>query len=111
MLDLLVSNQVLGISFLLVAAILMLLMFRAWGYPYDKTSHKSTAPRRLVWTHRVLGWIYIAIYIVLMVQMVPRLWTYQVELPARDGRTFGSWHQYRRHFIYQATYCPILQTS
>lgn len=33
--------------------------------------------------HRGLGYVYLIIYIYLMWQMVPRLWTYQVELPAR----------------------------
>jgi mono/diheme cytochrome c family protein len=30
-----------------------------------------------------MGYVFLAIYVVLMVQMVPRLWAYQVELPAR----------------------------
>jgi len=33
--------------------------------------------------HRATGCAYLAIYIFLMIQMVPRLWTFQVELPAR----------------------------
>jgi mono/diheme cytochrome c family protein len=33
--------------------------------------------------HRVFGYVFLAIYIVLLVQMVPRLWTYQIEFPAR----------------------------
>ena len=33
--------------------------------------------------HRLLGYAYLAMYIVLMWQMVPRLWAYQIELPAR----------------------------
>lgn len=33
--------------------------------------------------HRVLGWGFVGIYIVLMWDMVPRLWSYQIELPAR----------------------------
>ena len=30
-----------------------------------------------------MGYAYLTIYVVLMVQMIPRLWQYQVELPAR----------------------------
>lgn len=33
--------------------------------------------------HRVFGYIFLAIYVVLMAQMVPRLWSYQIEFPAR----------------------------
>lgn len=38
---------------------------------------------RAILAHRVFGYIFLAIYVVLMVQMVPRLWTYQIEFPAR----------------------------
>jgi len=78
-----VSNQVLGLAFLVIATFAMLLMFRAWKYPYDKETHRSSAPRWLVHAHRVLGWAFVLIYVLLMIQMIPRLWTYQVELPAR----------------------------
>jgi mono/diheme cytochrome c family protein len=46
--------------------------------------------------HRMLGWIYAAIYAVLMSQMIPRLWRYQVEFPPRTvahlmlGMTIGA---------------------
>jgi mono/diheme cytochrome c family protein len=33
--------------------------------------------------HRGVGYAYAILYVVMMVQMVPRLWTYQVEFPAR----------------------------
>jgi len=33
--------------------------------------------------HRIMGWAFVAIYIYLMIQMLPRMWTYQIELPAR----------------------------
>jgi len=78
-----VSNQVLGLAFLIIAILAMLLMFRAWKYPYDKEAHRSAAPRWLIHAHRILGWAFVLIYVLLMIQMVPRLWTYQVELPAR----------------------------
>jgi len=33
--------------------------------------------------HRVFGYVFLALYVLLMWEMVPRLWTYQIELPAR----------------------------
>ena len=36
-----------------------------------------------MFTHRLLGYIYLGIYVYLMIQMVPRMWNYQVELPPR----------------------------
>ena len=73
----------LGVIFLAIAILQVLIGFYAWGYPFDHEKYKSKAPRPLVWTHRLLGYLYIAIYIFLMMQMVPRMWTYQIELPAR----------------------------
>lgn len=78
-----IGNAVLGVIFLGISIAQTLLMFYAWGFPFDHEKLKSQAPKSLVWTHRLLGVIYIAIYIFLMAQMVPRLWTYQIELPAR----------------------------
>ncbi len=76
-------NSVLGTLFLILAFATVFLMFKLWGYPFDKVKHKSEAPPRLMRLHRVLGVAYLLIYLVLMTQMVPRLWTYQVEFPAR----------------------------
>lgn len=76
-------NTFLGIAFLVVGLAATLLMYHLWGYPYDKDKHLSSAPRSLMNLHRLLGYIYVGIYILLMWQMVPRLWTYQIELPAR----------------------------
>lgn len=45
------------------------------------SSTASPSPGILV--HRIFGYVFLAIYVVLMVQMVPRLWTYQIEFPAR----------------------------
>ncbi|MFS4581113.1 hypothetical protein [Phaeobacter sp. C3_T13_0] len=77
------TNAVLGGAFLLVALFLTFLMYYLWGFPFDKQKHRSSAPRSLMTVHRAFGYVFIAIYIVLMWEMVPRLWTYQVELPAR----------------------------
>ena len=38
---------------------------------------------RAILAHRVFGYVFLAIYVVLMVQMIPRLWNYQIEFPAR----------------------------
>src|SRR5688572_23680179 len=77
------ANAVLGISFAVVGLAAMFLMYHLWGYPFDKATRTSAAPRWAMRLHRVLGWLFVLIYVVLMIQMVPRLWRYQVELPAR----------------------------
>ncbi len=76
-------NSILGSLFLLLAFGTVFLMFKLWGYPFNKTTHKSAAPPALMRVHRLMGYAYFVIYIVLMFQMVPRLWMYQVEFPAR----------------------------
>ncbi|HPM81051.1 MAG TPA: FAD-dependent oxidoreductase [Candidatus Anammoximicrobium sp.] len=38
---------------------------------------------KLALAHRVFGYVFLALYVLLMWEMVPRLWTYQIELPAR----------------------------
>jgi rubredoxin/mono/diheme cytochrome c family protein len=43
----------------------------------------SGLPNRAVLAHRVFGYVFLALYVVLLVQMIPRLWTYQIEFPAR----------------------------
>ncbi len=40
-------------------------------------------PARVVVAHRVFGYVFLALFVVLVVQMIPRLWTYQIEFPAR----------------------------
>jgi len=73
----------LGVVFLLLAFVSTYLMFRFWGYPYDKERRKSACPQWKMNIHRAVGYSYAAIYVVMMSQMVPRLWEYQVEFPAR----------------------------
>lgn len=77
-------NVGLGLLFLGTGLANVLLMYHLWGYPYDKASHKSSAPRALVLTHRVTGYVFVLIYLYLMSQMLPRIWHYQIELPARS---------------------------
>lgn len=85
----------LGILFLLCGVAAFFLMLHLWGYPYDKATRTSAAPPGLMRLHRILGWVYVLIYLVMMYEMVPRLWLYQVELPARTvvhlmlGMTIG----------------------
>lgn len=76
-------NSIAGIVFVAIAMALTFLMFYLWKFPYDKSLQKSAAPERLVKLHRWLGYVYVVIYIGLMCQMVPRLWSYQIELPTR----------------------------
>jgi mono/diheme cytochrome c family protein len=77
------ENTILGLAFWVIGLANTLLMFTLWGYPFDHDRMVSSAPRSLMLLHRLLGYIFLVIYILLMLQMVPRLWTYQVELPAR----------------------------
>lgn len=90
------TNTVLGLAFLVVGMAATFLMYHLWGYPFDHEKLRSSAPPRLMLLHRALGYLYAAIYILLMTQMVPRLWRYQVEFPARTvahlllGMTIGT---------------------
>jgi hypothetical protein len=77
-------NVFLGLLFLVLGLANVLLMYRIWGYPYDKALLKSGAPRALVLTHRLTGYAFVLIYLYLMTQMMPRIWHYQIELPARS---------------------------
>ena len=49
----------------------------------DKEAGAPQTPGRAIRAHRVFGYVFLAVYIILMWQMVPRLWTYQIEFPAR----------------------------
>ncbi len=77
------TSAILGLIFLGLANASVFLMFKLWGYPFDKETHKSEAPRSLVLLHRCLGYAYAILYIFMMWHMIPRLWNYQVELPPR----------------------------
>jgi hypothetical protein len=82
------GNAVLGILFLLLSAAGTFLMYKLWGYPFDHERLKSSAPPGLMRLHHLIGYAYGIIYIYMMSQMVPRLWTYQVEFPARTVAHF-----------------------
>ena len=73
----------LGFAFLILGISTVFLMFHLWGYPFDKATRTSAAPKGLMILHRVLGYLYFATYVAMMVLMVPRMWTYQIEFPPR----------------------------
>ena len=78
-----VTSATFGIAFLVLGFSATFLMYYLWGFPFDKATKTSAAPRGLMRLHRVIGYLYGAVYIVMMSQMVPRMWQYQVELPPR----------------------------
>lgn len=73
----------LGILFLGLGLAATFLMYWLWGFPFDKETRTSAAPRSLMYTHRALGYLFVLCYLAIMWHMVPRLWHYQVEFPAR----------------------------
>jgi len=77
------TTATLGVLFLLLSVATTLLMYYLWGFPFHKETRTSEAPRWLLRTHRIMGYTYAAIYVVMMTQMVPRMWQYQVEFPPR----------------------------
>jgi len=77
------GNALLGMLFLALSIAGTLLMYKLWGYPFDHEKLKSSAPPRLMLVHRMIGYAYGIIYLFLMSQMLPRLWSYEIEFPAR----------------------------
>lgn len=73
----------LGLIFLGLGFCATFLMYWLWGFPFDKATKTSAAPKPLMYTHRVLGYLFVICYVAIMWHMVPRLWTYQVEFPTR----------------------------
>jgi mono/diheme cytochrome c family protein len=115
------STGLLGVAFLVVGLTAMFLMYHLWGYPFDHKTHTSAAPKWAMTLHRVLGYLFGLIYVVMMWKMVPRLWQYQVEFPARTtihiilGFTIGfllivkiAILRFFRHF---EEWMPVLGTS
>jgi len=77
------TSAVLGIVFVVLGTLTTFLMFWLWGFPFDKETRTSAAPKRLMYLHRGLGFAFAGLYVFMMLQMVPRLFAYQVEFPAR----------------------------
>ncbi len=74
----------LGISFLVLGILAVLLQAWLWNPKYwDEVNKKTNAPRGGLLVHRWVGIAFTIIYVVMMWEMIPRLWEYQVELPAR----------------------------
>jgi len=79
----------LGVAFLGLGIAAVILQAWLWRFPMapDPSGRDpngvSTAPRSWTLIHRVVGLAFVVIYVIMMIAMVPRLWQYQVELPAR----------------------------
>jgi mono/diheme cytochrome c family protein len=78
-----VTSAIFGFAFGVLGTATVFLMFHLWGYPFDKATRTSAAPKSLMRLHRVLGYAFVALYVFMMLHMVPRLFRYQVEFPAR----------------------------
>ncbi len=78
-----------GVVFLGLGFSATFLMYHLWGYPFDKEARKSAAPKWAMMTHRVFGYLFVICYVILMWQMLPRLWSYQVEFAPRTVAHIG----------------------
>ncbi len=116
------GNAILGLVFWGLGFANTILMYKLWGYPFDKQRLRSSAPRGLMMLHRLSGYLFLVIYIYFMSQMVPRLIDYQVEFPARTvvhltlGLTIGTILLLKilivRYFKYlESEMIPLLGTS
>jgi len=77
-------NMILGLLFVFLAIVAVLLQAWLWGPQFwDDVAKKTRAPKAWLRVHRLVGYAFAIIYVVMMWQMVPRLWHYQLELPAR----------------------------
>jgi mono/diheme cytochrome c family protein len=78
------GTAIVGIAFVALGVAAALLMLHLWGYPFDEKTQTSSAPKSLELLHRALGYAYAITYVIIMVRMVPRLWLWPEELPARS---------------------------
>lgn len=85
------NNAILALVFLGLGFANAFLMYSLWRYPFDNKTRKSSFRRLFIILHRIIGYSFCGIYVYMMFQMVPRLWSYQIELPARAvvHLTFG----------------------
>jgi cytochrome c2 len=75
----------LGLAFLVLALAAVFLQAWLWGPQFwDDEAKKTKAPRTWLRVHAACGYSYALIYVVMMTEMVPRMWHYQSELPARS---------------------------
>jgi mono/diheme cytochrome c family protein len=79
----------LGLLFLISGFASLMLLYRMCGYTTGLTEGKPVdldlAPEHLRRLHWIFLIIFSVLYAVMMVEMLPRLWNYQVELPARSA--------------------------
>lgn len=75
----------LGIAFFVLGVAAVIIQAILWNPDkyWDPVKKKTHAPKLWLNVHKFIGYAFGAIYLVMMWQMVPRLWEYQVELPAR----------------------------
>ncbi len=71
-------NAFLGVLFILIGAITAFIMIHLKGRSKDRVHGKT-----LVWGHRILGYVFIAIYVLMVVTMIIRISYYQDELSPR----------------------------
>lgn len=77
-------STALGVAFLLLAIVAVLLQAWLWGPKFwDEEAKVTRAPKFWLRLHALSGYTYGLIYLVMMWEMVPRMWEYQYELPAR----------------------------
>ncbi len=76
------TNVVLGVLFVAVGLAATVLQLWLWRFPMAPDpsgvdpNGVTTAPRAWRMVHRALGYLFALVYLVLMLQMVPRLWQY-----------------------------------
>ena len=88
-----IYSIILGVVFWAISLYSVTTMAWMWKYN-DPSKHTTdsdtddadlwkTTLKKWVISHRLAGLIYVILYILMMSQMVPMMWTYQIELPAR----------------------------
>lgn len=79
----------LGLVFLISGFASVVLLFKLLGYTEGLTEGRTPvlddAPPHLRRLHTIFLAVFTALYLVMMLFMVPRLWAYQVELPPRSA--------------------------
>jgi rubredoxin/mono/diheme cytochrome c family protein len=55
----------------------------------EVTPSAARPTNRVLQSHRLFGYLFVGIYVLLLVQMIPRLWGYQIEFPPRTVLHFG----------------------
>jgi mono/diheme cytochrome c family protein len=73
----------LGILFVIAALFSTFLLFYLWRHIDLHTGQMPGASPILVRLHAIFELVFLALYLVMMSEMLPRLWNYQVELPPR----------------------------